>query len=75
MLAKLHTAYYLSSEYNVTSAHKLDDFIIPIFLWFDLLFTLSLYKIYGTPVSIYDNKIFPHKSFASTFFIYFPYFT
>ncbi len=41
MLAKLHTAVSLSSEYSMISEHRLDDRMTPRFFWFVFLLTAS----------------------------------
>lgn len=47
--------------YSTISVHKLLHLIVPRFCWLDLRLQLSLYNMYGVPVSVCDSIIAYHN--------------
>lgn len=64
ILARLQTATSFLSDYCIISVHRFELLMTPKLFWFDFLLALSLYNMYGVPVSIWLSIICIHNDLA-----------
>ena len=55
--ARLQTADSSGLVYSMISVHKLLHLMVPRFCWLDLRLQLSLYSMYGLPVSTCSGNV------------------